>query len=1019
MTEETIFENALQKRDPGERAAFLEQACGGDAELRQRVEALLQAHDQAGDYLERPAPEQVAAKAGQLAGTEASDSHPPARDSADETQTHPPADEGAPVLDFLGPPRKEGSLGRLAHYEILEVLGRGGFGIVLKAFDEKLQRVVAVKVLSPQLASSGTARKRFLREAHATAAVRHENVIDIHAIDDDPLPYLVMECVSGQTLQEKLDQRGPLEVKEILRIGHQIASGLAAAHAQGLIHRDIKPSNILLENGVERVKITDFGLARAVDDASLTQSGVVAGTPLYMAPEQAAGEPLDHRADLFSLGSTLYVMCTGRPPFRASGTMAVLKRVIEDTPRPVCEINPEMPDWLDAIVRKLHAKRREDRFQSAKEVADLLEQHLAHLQRPSKVPLPEKVQPPEQGGQPPTSQAWRGWLFAGYALLLLASLILSLYLGWPSGPRTAGPGPGLDDNLMVILDDPRLRVEVMPEAGGLHGIVSDSLEQGLQLPPGKYQVRVVHRDTHALVYQEWVTLKAGEKKTVRMESGWVQLFNGKDLTGWTPFGPFKWNVVNGEIVGQGDETHPWVVDTSWLATTRIFADFHLRAKVKFSGKPEASGAIILRDVGKDAPHARVLIGNVGGSSLEPGRQEGGTGSLGVFAEGKLNWPGIFLKDLVGPNTWFTLEIIARGQEVTVKVNNTQTAQAVLKIAERGFLSFEAYGPGTVIRFRKIEIKELPPSKAATAPLAVAPFDAAKAKEHQEAWAKHLGVDVEITNSIGMKLRLIPPGEFLMGTTEEERTELLQRLADENAAWYMLQGVRSEPAAKRVPVPGPFYAGVHEVTVEQFRRFATEKGHKTDGEKSGEGGWGQHKGKWERRPEHQWNTPGAWALRDDQPVVHVSWRDALAFCAWLSAKEGRTYTLPTEAQWELAARAGTTKWFGASDDSGALVAHAWFMHSLPAERPLQPQPVGLKLANAFGLYDMLGNVWEWSADSATVGHRRLLRGGSWYLSALHARTNSRGTGQPDMAWDAGTGFRVIVVGSLKPKMPVAE
>ncbi len=150
----------------------------------------------------------------------------------------------------------------------------------------------------------------------------------------------------------------------------QTAAGLAAAHAQGLVHRDIKPANILLENGVERVKITDFGLARAADDASLTQTGVVAGTPQYMSPEQAEGKPLDHRTDLFSLGSVLYAMCTGRPPFRASGTMAVLKRVCEDTPPPIREINPEIPEWLVAIIDKLHAKEPADRFQSAAEVAD-------------------------------------------------------------------------------------------------------------------------------------------------------------------------------------------------------------------------------------------------------------------------------------------------------------------------------------------------------------------------------------------------------------------------------------------------------------------------------------------------------------------------------------------------------------------------------------------------------------------------------------------------------------------------
>src|SRR5262249_4250217 len=159
----------------------------------------------------------------------------------------------------------------------------------------------------------------------------------------------------------------------------QIARGLAAAHERGLIHRDIKPSNILLERGAdERVKITDFGLARAAADASLTQNGVIAGTPMYMAPEQTRGETIDHRADLFSLGTVLYPMGSGRPPFRATNSMATLKRVAEDTPRPIREIIPEVPEWLCDIIAKLHAKKPAERFQSAKEVADLLRQHLAH-----------------------------------------------------------------------------------------------------------------------------------------------------------------------------------------------------------------------------------------------------------------------------------------------------------------------------------------------------------------------------------------------------------------------------------------------------------------------------------------------------------------------------------------------------------------------------------------------------------------------------------------------------------------
>jgi serine/threonine protein kinase len=296
--------------------------------------------------------------------------------------------DGSARLDFLAPADDPRYLGRFGEYLVEKVIGRGGFGIVLQAFDPPLRRIVALKVLAPHLASNKAACLRFQREAKAAAAVVHDHVITIHAVGEAPLPHLVMQYVAGQSLQEKLDKSGPLTIMEVLRIGMQTAAGLAAAHKHGEVHRDIKPANILLENGVERVKITDFGLARAADDASMTQSGVVAGTPQYMSPEQARGDTVDARSDLFSLGSVLYAMCAGHPPFRATTTMGVLKRVCDDLPRPIREVNPDVPDWLAAIIDKLMAKRPEDRFSSAAEVSELLGQCLSHTQQPSAVPLP-------------------------------------------------------------------------------------------------------------------------------------------------------------------------------------------------------------------------------------------------------------------------------------------------------------------------------------------------------------------------------------------------------------------------------------------------------------------------------------------------------------------------------------------------------------------------------------------------------------------------------------------------------
>jgi hypothetical protein len=334
-------------------------------------------------------------------------------------------------LYFLRPAGRAELLGTLGPYQVEEVIGQGGMGVVLRAYEPALHRLVAIKVLSPALAGSATARLRFTREAQAAAAISHDHVVVVHGVaETDGLPYLVMEYVAGESLQERLDRAGPLDLIEVVRIGLQTAQGLAAAHAQGLIHRDIKPANLLLENGLARVTITDFGLARTVDDVGLTQAGVVAGTPEYMAPEQARGAAIDHRADLFSLGSVLYVMATGEPPFRGSTTLAVLRHVCEETPPPVRALNPNLTAWLEALIMRLMAKEPADRFRSAAEVAGLLEGYLAHLHQPLSASVPPLPAVGALEKDRPDRRRW--WLVAAVAVaacLLVPALLLAKWLG--------------------------------------------------------------------------------------------------------------------------------------------------------------------------------------------------------------------------------------------------------------------------------------------------------------------------------------------------------------------------------------------------------------------------------------------------------------------------------------------------------------------------------------------------------------------------------------------------------------
>ncbi len=426
-------------------------------------------------------------------------------------------DDGWPGLLEPPDPERPGSIGRLGRYDVMEILGRGGMGLVLKAVDPSLGRTVAIKVLNPALAHAASARRRFEREGKAVAAVAHEHIVTIHSVDElRGLPCLVMEYVPGRSVQEKLDACGPLEVREVLRIATQAARALSAAHAQGIIHRDIKPANILLQNCVERVKLTDFGLARAVDDASLTQSGLIAGTPQYMAPEQARGEPVDARADLFALGAVLYAMAVGRPPFRADSALAVLRRVCDDRHRPIRELNPDVPAWLEAIVDRLLAKDPDDRFATAAEVADLLEKGLAHLQQPTTLPPP--AVPGARSltiGREPRSGVPRRLAMA--AALVLAAVAgigasdaagltqVSDYVATILRIRTA------DGTLIVKVDDPNVKLRI----DGDEVVIGGAGPQEIRVRAGKHRVQAI-RDGKP-VRESIVTVARGGKETVQVD----------------------------------------------------------------------------------------------------------------------------------------------------------------------------------------------------------------------------------------------------------------------------------------------------------------------------------------------------------------------------------------------------------------------------------------------------------------------------------------------------------------------
>lgn len=774
MNERRIFHTAIAIKDRVERESYLDQVCGTGTPLRQRLVSLLETAEKNDDFLSTPI-------LGPISSDNAGPSEHTAAPENGEVDDHH-GDEGAKAtvetlrvdytpesikLDFLTPSDKPGVLGRLGHYDVLELIGQGAFGLVLRARDEKLQRIVAIKVMQPHLAVTSPPRKRFLREARAGAGIRHQHVVSVYSVEEEPIPYLVMEYIKGGTLQDRIDDCGPLDPMEILPITMQLADALSAAHEQGLVHRDIKPSNILIEDSASlRAIVTDFGLARTVDDASMSQSGLLAGTPMYMSPEQSLGQSIDARSDLFSLGSVIYSMLTGRPPFRAPSTVAVLKRVEEASPRPIKEVIPEAPEWLCLLVERLHSRRPENRIQSAKEVYEWLQACQADLQRDGKV------------------------------------------------------------QSMTLKSLGKIRSGVEPMELAPHSAPAASATVGARL------------------------------RAVGWDLGFI-----------------------------------------------VVAIFLL-------------GATLLWVVGKE------------------GSTNSNSDSVAKLASPKSSHP-----------VWSNL-----------------------------------------------------PSDAPSP--AIAPFSPEVAASLQEQWADYLKLPVEFTSRLGIKFRLIPPGEFDMGISNEELEELLPYLPN-GLLWEEV--LRSEAPRHRVMITKPFYLATTEVTQHQFEAVASFNPTKF--------------------PPAYFEAQG---LDSSQVGNHAlegpTWVQSAHFCRALSEREGldwpygasevdflrvdnaNGYYMPSEAQWEFACRAGSVERYWSGDSITELRKVAHF-----ADRNGTPMPVGQLKPNPFGLYDMHGNVYEWTQDRWSNGQYakqaealvvadpqgadftstlRVARGGDFYWTAMDCRAATR-------------------------------
>ena len=390
---EVLFEKA-RALPPEQRAAFLDEACGADEALRAELVSLLAFSDEAPGFLNHLAE-------GVIVPTLAALLDEPNA----ETTTPPPQSIGQTI----------------SHYRIVEKLGGGGMGVVYKAHDTRLDRAVALKFLPPHLSLDEEAKARFIHEAKAASALDHANICTIHDIGETEQGqlFIVMAYYAGETLKKKI-ARGPLPVDEALAYARQVAQGLAKAHEESIVHRDVKSANMMItEDNV--AKIVDFGLAKMAD-VSLTQTGTTLGTVAYMSPEQALGQAVDHRTDLWSLGVVLYEMLTGERPFKGDYADAVIYAIRHDAPQPLTALRPEASEALERVVEKALAKNPDERYQHAGEM-------LADLGAPQRIREEARLASPST----PSSRRRRALLYGGVAALVLVLALIgyALSIGGP------------------------------------------------------------------------------------------------------------------------------------------------------------------------------------------------------------------------------------------------------------------------------------------------------------------------------------------------------------------------------------------------------------------------------------------------------------------------------------------------------------------------------------------------------------------------------------------------------------
>lgn len=926
-------------------------------------------------------------------------------------------------------------------YRIIRPLGQGAMGVVYLAEDPELGRQVALKIPKFRDENDPESRQRFHREARAAATLNHPNICQVHDIgEQDGTPFITMAYVQGQSLSKFVSPKRQWPERDVAKLVRKIALALTEAHAKGVVHRDLKPGNIMLDQRHEPI-VMDFGLAGGINkpgEEKLTQMGMLLGTPAYMSPEQAEADfaQVGPQSDIYSLGVILFELLTGHLPFQGPVASVLGQIVMGKAPLP-STLRPALDKRLEAICMKMMAKAPQDRFASAREVATTLATFVQQTPSEPKPPS-EPDETISQQGLAASQHGKQTDEAVEKAIELVASQYygqaVQLLQGIPEADRTPEVTRLLNKAVKLQVEGEQLNAQMLKAIRNRqYDGLQDLLRRLLDIDPSNLTAQDLYDKLNTYSPGRPYRLdKQGHLLSARRTSLWTLAARalrrslgdnssnqrGRRTAGTEPDGGSKVPMLP-VAIGVGG------VFLLLLTIVIFLRDGQQTVRVQIDDQVLSDQSITLHiddrhmEIAGLGETIRIKPGDHG-YELRRGDEVIRSGQFTV---------------LKGDNPVLEISLGEATKDTPVESHANTRAPKQPGVSDRAPKARAA--PRRPPPPRHSSAPPAPradpppaghppaghppaghrpaghrPAPAIQPAQAVAPFNESQAKRHQKEWADYLGVPVEMTNSIGMKLTLIPPGEFVMGSAQAERTD--------------------DAPQHRVQLTRPFFLGMHEATVCQFRTFVETTGHKTDVERLGgnlflTGRLGNK--------EQSWRDPG-FSQSDDHPVVLVSWSDAEAFCQWLSRKEGRVYRLPTEAEWEFSCRAGTTTRWTSGDDRRELrraanLADQALKRAYPDYQTgtadwddgyAVTAPVGTSVANALGVHDMHGNAWEWCRDwydskyygaspfenplGPSTGSTKAVRGGGWNCMPKMCSSSLR-IGQREVTFSSDTcGFRVV-------------